>query len=64
MLSRCFLDFSVDVGFFCQRTESDLVFFVLVNQDHTVVKLVAFLSFEHHSLLLFGSLPTCLTEKT
>ena len=29
MLSRCFLDFSVGVGGFCHRTESDLFLFLL-----------------------------------
>ena len=28
MLSRCFLDFSVGVGEFCHRTESDLFRFL------------------------------------
>ena len=32
MLSRCFLDFSVGVGFFCHRTESDLFLFLLVGE--------------------------------
>ena len=31
MLSRCFLNCSVGVGFFCHRTESDLFLFLLLN---------------------------------
>ena len=30
MLSRCFLDFSVDVGGFCNRTESDVFLLLLL----------------------------------
>ena len=37
MLSRCFLDFSVGVGAFCHRTESDLFLFSSINIRYLIL---------------------------
>ena len=38
MLSSCFLDFSVNLGAFCHRTESDIFLFLLLFRSFNLNK--------------------------